>query len=239
MVESDLLLARRTHILRRVEAACRRSGRLPEHVRLVGATKKVPLEAIERAKEAGMEEFAENYARELRRKAEAIPARWHFIGKLQRGTASLVAKAADVIHSGEPGRGLEQVAKQAGRAGRQIEWLAQVDFTGRRQGVHPAGLDRFVEEASALAGLKLVGLMTLPPFSHDPEDSRAYFRRLRELRDTLQTVWPDLVELSMGMSGDYEVAVEEGATMVRVGTALFGERPGPQAPKAGASPTGG
>jgi uncharacterized pyridoxal phosphate-containing UPF0001 family protein len=102
--------------------------------------------------------------------------------------------------------------------------LAQVDFTGRRQGVGPLGLEEFIREASRLPGIRLAGLMTLPPMTSEAEQARPFFIRLRELRNGLRTAFPGLVELSMGMSADYEVAVEEGATMVRIGSALFGDR---------------
>ena len=113
-----------------------------------------------------------------------------------------------------------------------------MDFTGRRQGAPPEDLEAFLHSVQGLAGIGMVGLMTLPPLSEHPEGSRRWFAGLRELRDELRERWPSLVELSMGMSADYEVAVEEGATMVRVGTALFGARPRGRAPDAGGSPGG-
>jgi hypothetical protein len=136
-----------------------------------------------------------------------------------------VADHADVIHSGEPGRAIERVAHRAAREGRRLRCLVQVDFTGRRQGVDPQEIDVAVERMAEIEGIELAGLMTLPPFTEDLDTTRGFFRELRELRDRLRSKWPEMAELSMGMSGDYEVAVEEGATMVRVGTALFGVRP--------------
>jgi uncharacterized pyridoxal phosphate-containing UPF0001 family protein len=130
-----------------------------------------------------------------------------------------------VVHSAEPGRALERLAARAASQGRALPCLLQVDFTGRRQGVEPEEASDAVEKCAALDGLHLVGLMTLPPWTGDPEDTRPYFARLRALRDQIRQAHPAVAELSMGMSGDYEVAVEEGATMVRVGTALFGARP--------------
>jgi pyridoxal phosphate enzyme (YggS family) len=209
----------------RITEACRRSGRSGGKVLLIAATKGVPVDAIRRAREAGIEDLAENYANELAEKALRVPARWHFIGKLQRGTAGRVAKHADVIHSAEPGEAFRRVATRAARAGKTLQCLVEVDFTGTRQGTRPEGVAGFLEEAGNLAGIRLVGLMTLPPWTPDPEGARSYFERLRNLRDALADGHPELHELSMGMSRDYEVAVEEGATMVRVGTALFGSRP--------------
>jgi hypothetical protein len=113
-----------------------------------------------------------------------------------------------------------------------------VDFTGRRQGAPPEDVEAFLHSVEGLPGIEMVGLMTLPPLSEDPEGSRRWFAGLRELRDELRERWPGLAELSMGMSADYAVAVEEGATMVRVGTALFGARPRGRAPDSGGSPGG-
>jgi uncharacterized pyridoxal phosphate-containing UPF0001 family protein len=115
-----------------------------------------------------------------------------------------------------------------------VKCLAEVDYTGRRQGVAPEDLESFLDHLRTLPGLEVIGLMTMPPVTDLPEGARSYFVRLRELRDSLGKAHPDLQELSMGMSADYEVAVEEGATMVRVGTALFGARPADRA-RGGAS----
>jgi pyridoxal phosphate enzyme (YggS family) len=190
----------------------------------VAVTKTVPAELIEAARSEGLEDFAENYASELAEKAPRIRATWHFIGKLQRGTVNRVAEHADVVHSAEPGRAFTRLAARAASAGKVLPCLLQVDFAGGRQGVGPDDAAGAVDSWGTRDGIRLVGLMTLPPWTGDPEATRPYFRRLRELRDRLRQAHPDVAELSMGMSGDYEVAVEEGATMVRVGTALFGPR---------------
>ena len=192
----------------------------------MAVTKTVPLDSVRAAFELGVTDFGENHATELSAKAQAVPATWHFLGKLQAGTAAKVADHAAVIHSGEPGRALERVARRAERAGRAIRCLLQVDFTGRRQGVAPEQAEAAVQRIADLGGIRLTGLMTLPPLTDDLETTRGFFRRLRELRDRLAATRPWMVDLSMGMSEDYEAAVEEGATMVRVGTALFGARPG-------------
>ncbi len=210
----------------RIAAAARRAGRAPGEVTLVGVSKTVPLERVVAMAEAGLEDLGENHAVEMHHKAEALPnVRWHFLGKLQRGTVRHVADVAAVVHSAEPGGALDALARRAAGAGRTLDVLAQVDFTGQRQGLDPADLEAFVERLHGMAGVRPVGLMTLPPLTPVSEEARPYFARLRGLRDDLAARWPGLVELSMGMSGDYEVAVEEGATMVRVGTALFGRRP--------------
>ncbi len=219
---SDAIPAAVTRVRERIALACARSGRAPASVRLVGVTKTVAPEVIRRAVAgAGLTELGENRARDLAVKADEVPATWHFLGKLQRGTAHLVAAHAAWVHSGEPGSGLEAVGRHAARAGTRIRCLVQVDFLGTRQGVAPGEAAAFVEHARSLPGLEVVGLMTLPPMTPGPEGARAYFARLRELLERLSRAYPGLQELSMGMSADYEVAVEEGATMVRIGRALF------------------
>jgi pyridoxal phosphate enzyme (YggS family) len=209
----------------RIAEACRRAGRDPAAVTLVGATKAVPVSRVRAAWGAGVRDFGENYAVDLADKAPQIPATWHFFGKLQRGTAAAVARHAEVVHTAEPGHALARLAARAAAEGRTLRTLIQVDFTGRRQGVAPEGLHAMAEELGRLEGLELCGLMTLPPVTPDAEGARPFFARLRDLGERLRRDVPGLVELSMGMSIDYEVAVGEGATMVRVGTALFGPRP--------------
>jgi PLP dependent protein len=210
----------------RIESACARSGREPREVLLVAVTKTVGLNVIKQARREGLEHFAENYAKELAAKAPHVEATWHFIGKLQRGTAHRVADNAEVIHSALPGSALQRLARHAISRGSSIRCLIQTDFTEQRQGVAPAEVPAAVDACGSLEGIRVVGLMTLPPWTGDPEATRPYFARLRELRDRIRIDQPQVVELSMGMSGDYEVAVEEGATMLRIGTALFGPRPG-------------
>jgi pyridoxal phosphate enzyme (YggS family) len=210
----------------RIAEAAARAGRAPDPVTLVGVSKTVPVERVAEVAAAGLRDFGENRAVEMHRKAAALPdVRWHFLGKLQRGTVRHVADVAAVVHSGEPGDAVDQLARRSAANGRVVDVLAQVDFTGLRQGTDPADLPGFLRHLQTLAGIRPVGLMTLPPLGTDAESARPFFVRLRQLRDDLAATWPGLVELSMGMSADYEVAVEEGATMVRVGTALFGRRP--------------
>jgi PLP dependent protein len=208
-----------------IASACLRAHRDPDGVLLVAVTKTVAIEDIERARDAGIREFAENYANELATKAPHVEATWHFIGKVQRGNVPRIVEHAQVVHSIEPGRSLQRLAARAASESRVLRTLLQVDFTGRRRGVSPEDAGAAARACSSLQGTRLVGLMTLPPWTGDPEAARPYFARLRALRDQIRQDHPEVVELSMGMSGDYEVAVEEGATMVRVGTALFGPRP--------------
>jgi pyridoxal phosphate enzyme (YggS family) len=197
-------------------------------VTLVAVAKGQPAGAIEAAAAAGVRDIGENYVNELATKRDTVAAaglRWHFVGALQSSTAHRVADLADVVHSIGSAHAAGRLAGRAQREGRRIPALVQVDFTGRRNGMEPEDLAGGLARLRGLAGIELRGLMTLPPLTDDAEAARPYFRRLRDLRDGVATGPGDLPELSMGMSGDYEVAVEEGATMVRIGTALFGARP--------------
>ena len=223
--------SRLAEVRERIAAACARAERDPADVRLIGVTKTVAPERVAAAREAGLSEFGENYTKDLEAKSRAVPATWHFIGTLQRGTAHRVAEVADVVHSAEPGHAVRRLARRAVELGRVVPCLVQVDLTGERHGVAPDAVGMFLDAVGGLPGIDLIGLMTLPPHGHDPERARPWFARLRSLRDRLAGTAPGLRELSMGMSADYEVAIEEGATMVRVGTALFGARP----PRAGSS----
>lgn len=224
-VDRDRLERNVAEIRERIAAAAARSGRSADDVTLVGATKTVEPQPLRWAVDAGVTALGENYPQELRRKRADVPdAAWHFIGTLQSGTAHLVADHADVVESLAGERATRRLAARAARAGRTVDALIEVDLTEGRAGVPPAEVDRFADRIATLDGLRLVGVMTVPPIPVRPEDSRPYFARLRELRDALRRQHADVLETSMGMSLDYEVAVEEGATMVRVGTALFGPR---------------
>jgi pyridoxal phosphate enzyme (YggS family) len=222
----DEVLANLARIRGEIAAACERSDRDPAGVRLVAATKTVPVAVVRLAHEAGVEEFGENYVQELATKRSAVPdATWHFIGNLQSHTAHRVAELADIVETLTPGKATLRLAHRAAERGRRIPALIEVDFTGERSGVPPEACEAFADQVADMEGIALVGLMTLPPMPVSPEDARPYFRRLRDLLARVANRHPEAVELSMGMSIDYPVAVEEGATMVRIGTALFGERP--------------
>jgi PLP dependent protein len=207
----------------RIAAACGRAGRLPQEVRLIGVTKTVPPEIVRRAADVGVFEFGENYVQELAAKREAAPdATWHFIGRLQRNKVARVLDLADVVQTLEPGRAADRLAELAANRDRRVDCLVEIDFTGARVGVSPDEAEPFIERLSEDPGLECRGLMTVAPLGSDPRRS---FEALRELRDRLLDRFPGVMELSMGMSEDLEVAVEEGATMVRVGSAIFGPRP--------------
>jgi pyridoxal phosphate enzyme (YggS family) len=211
-----------------IAEAARASGREAGDVRLVAIGKTVPVEAIAWVVEAGVGDVGENYVKELAEKREELAAAsWHYVGSLQSHTAHLVAEESDIVHTLAPGRATERLSRRAEEGGRRIPSLIQVDFTGARNGASPEELAALADGVEELPGLELSGLMTLPPMPEGPEDTRPYFERLRDLRDGLADTHPGLRELSMGMSLDFRAAIEEGATMVRVGTALFGARPHP------------
>jgi len=225
MATEDELRANLDDIREDIARACARSERDVADVTLIAASKAVPIDLVRRAYEAGVGDFGENYVKELRAKHDAVPAaRWHFIGTLQTNTVHHVALLADVVHTVAGGRAAERLARRVAESGRVIDVMIEVDFTGERTGVAADDARALADAMGPIEGLRLVGLMTLPPMPERPDDARPFFVRLRDLRDRIRDSHPEVVELSMGMSLDYRVAVEEGATMVRIGTALFGPR---------------
>jgi PLP dependent protein len=230
-LESELAL-RLADVHRRIALAAARAGRSPGSVRLVAVSKTHPIECVRAAAAAGQRDFGENRVQEALQKIETardLDVRWHLIGHLQSNKARRAAIAFACIHSIDRVDLLQEVDRIAVQAGTSPEVLIQVDLAGEAT-KHGAPVEH-VEAIAAAAGgcraVRLVGLMLLPPFFGDPEEARPYFRQLRELRDRLLADGlpaASLRELSMGMSHDFEVAIEEGATIVRVGTAIFGGR---------------
>ncbi len=224
-------IADRLHGIReRIAAAAGRAGRDPGSVTLVGVSKTVPPERILEAVEAGLADLGENRVQEARDKAPLLPGtvRWHLVGHLQANKANHAARLFQVVHSIDSVDILERLERAAEREGRRMTAMAQVDLAGEatKFGAPVGELDRILETAAGLRCVELGGLMILPPYDPDPGRSRPYFRRLRELLQQAQGrhAGLSLRHLSMGMTEDFEVAIEEGATMVRVGRALFGER---------------
>jgi PLP dependent protein len=220
----------------RVRATAERAGRPADAVTLVGVAKRIATERVAAAVRAGLTDVGENYLQEAAaRRAELVDQiaraaggepRWHFIGRIQTNKARSVAQLFDVVHTldrAELGAALE---RHAAAAGRTLDALVQVNVSGEVQkgGVVPERVESLLDASAAWPHLRVVGLMAIPAASDDAETTRPAFGALRALRDRLATRHPALTQLSMGMSGDFEVAIEEGATIIRVGTALFGPR---------------
>jgi pyridoxal phosphate enzyme (YggS family) len=216
----------------RIEAAARRSGRDPEEVHLVAVSKSVEPERVRQAIEAGVKILGENYVQEAQKKIEALGrgVAWHFIGHLQTNKTRVAVRLFDFIHSVDSLTLAQELNRQAKLQGRILPVLLQVNISGEmtKFGAQAKEVFLLAEKLSPMEGIEVKGLMAMPPFLENPEDSRPYFVGLRKLGERLaQQKIPRIVmeEFSMGMSNDFEVAVEEGATLVRVGTAIFGPRP--------------
>jgi pyridoxal phosphate enzyme (YggS family) len=217
-------------VRRRISAAEARAGRPPGSVGLVAIGKTYPAEVLRQALEAGQRRLGENRVQEAEEKIPALPpeVEWHLVGHLQSNKARRAARLFHWIHSLDSARLARRVSEGAVEAGKTVNVLVQVMLASEeaKTGVLPGELPELLSIVGPLPGLDLRGLMILPPLEKDPEETRPYFRRLRKLAEeaSARGLLPASFVLSMGMSGDYEVAIEEGATLVRVGTALFGRR---------------
>jgi len=214
-----------------IAEAARRANRDPSDIRLMGVTKTVDDQRIAEAIDAGLDIVGENYVQEGKRKIEKMgkPLEWHMIGHLQTNKAKYAVRLFDMIHSVDRLKLARELDKRAGAEGVKIKILVEVNVSGEdsKSGVVRDDAVALVKEIASFDHISLQGLMTMPPWFDDPEDARPYFAALRELRDRIVTEnipRVEMKELSMGMSQDYRVAVEEGATIVRIGTAIFGER---------------
>ena len=220
----------------RAAEAATRASRPALSVTVLGIAKRIPAARVADAVRAGLTDVGENYLQEaLERRLELakqladehVPQpRWHFVGRIQRNKARPIAQHFDVVHTLDRASLGDALERHAAAAERRLDVLIQVNTSGESQkgGVPPEAVDALADAARGWPHLRLVGLMTLPAAFDDPERARPAFRMLRALRDRLEPRHPGLVELSMGMSGDFEVAIDEGATIIRVGTALFGPR---------------
>ncbi len=216
----------------RIAGACARAGRDPREVTLVAVTKTFPPEVVREAVRAGIPDIGENYVQELLEKRDVLAAedvRWHFIGHLQTNKVKQIAGWVAMVHALDSPALAAELERRGAQAGRVIDCLIEVNTTGEgsKFGVSPEKTIDLVRSLAGLRNVRLAGLMTIGPFLPDPEGSRPMFRTLRELRDEAARLGQPnagMEHLSMGMTGDFEVAIEEGATMVRIGTALFGRR---------------
>lgn len=210
-----------------------KAGRNPEDIKLIAVSKTVELPKIVAAVKAGASILGENRIQEARNKITELRAEnpylkpeWHLIGNLQKNKVKIAVQLFDLIHSLDSVELAEALNNYSDKAGKKQRVLVQVKLSDEitKHGVPERDVIQLVQKVTEMKHLQIDGLMTIPPFFDDIEKTRPYFRKLRELRDKLSSEGLDLSELSMGMSGDFKVAIEEGATMVRVGTAIFGER---------------
>ncbi len=220
-----------TEIRQRIVAACTRAGREPESVTLIAVSKTKPISMIEEAYETGSRDFGENKAQDMRDKHDAMEPdiRWHFIGHLQTNKIKYVVGRAHMIHSVDSLHLAQAIEAECVKKNVDMPVLIEVNVAGEESkfGVTPEETEHLIREISILPHLKVTGLMTIAPFVQNPEENRQYFRKLHDLYIDIQSKSIDNVSmsvLSMGMTGDFEIAIEEGATHVRVGTGIFGER---------------
>jgi hypothetical protein len=228
---SNDIVANLERIRTEISAACARCGRDPDGVRLIAVSKTHPVAAVQAAQAAGQTLFGENYVQEFLLKTEVVapPVTWHFLGHLQSNKVKYLAGKVALIHSVDRFSLAEEINRQWGKAGLTAEVLIEVNLGGEmsKAGIAEAELEPLLHQLTTLPHLAVRGLMILPPYFADPEVVRPYFRRLRELAGEMAALGlpgVSMRELSMGMSHDFAVAIEEGATLVRVGTAIFGER---------------
>ncbi|TAN37403.1 MAG: YggS family pyridoxal phosphate-dependent enzyme [Verrucomicrobia bacterium] len=213
----------------RMAAACARAGRKPDEVQLIAVSKTYGPERVREATECGLRLFGENKVQEAEAKVPMCPGNisWHLVGHLQSNKAGRAVALFDQIHSVDSLKLLQRLEAAAAAEGKRLPVLLEINVSGEgsKFGLRPNAAPEVLQHAGALEYAQIAGLMTMPPFTPEAERARTHFRRLRELRDEWSAQFGvPLLELSMGMSHDFEVAIEEGATWIRVGTALFGER---------------
>lgn len=224
----EALEGRITDVYRRIAGACRRVGRQESEVGLVAVSKGIDAGLMKDAIAAGLSVFGENRVQDFMKKYDAIgkQVEWHFIGHLQRNKAKYLTGKVSMIHSLDSLTLAATLNRLSEIQGYPWQVLIQINISGEatKYGIAPSELPDFLDELREMKGIKVCGLMTIAPYCEDPEEVRPVFRRLRELKEDLmqERPWLELRHLSMGMSNDFEVAVEEGATLVRIGSALFG-----------------
>ena len=229
---AETIQSRLKRVKDRVTAAALACGRDPKAVNLVAVSKTVPADRVLAAINAGVTDLGENYVQEAREKIEALgreTVSWHFIGHLQSNKAKYAVKLFDLIHSVDSLKLAKELDRRARAVGKIQKVLVQVNISGEatKSGIETEQAVALVRQMARLDNLSICGLMTMPPYFNSPEKVRPYFRTLKDLGDLIRTeAIPNvsMAELSMGMTGDFEAAIQEGATLVRIGTAIFGER---------------
>jgi hypothetical protein len=231
-MESEVLKKRLSNVKEHIKKAAIDCGRDPDTVHLVAVSKTKPEDAVREAIKAGADILGENYIQEARDKINALssyPVSWHFIGHLQSNKAKYAVKLFDMIHTVDSLKLAKELNKQAKKINKIQKILIQVNISmeSTKSGVHEEDAQKLIKEISLFENISIKGLMTMPPFFNNPEEAGPYFSALRALRDNIRDKAiknVNMQELSMGMTGDFEVAIKEGATLVRIGTAIFGER---------------
>ena len=215
----------------RINKTALKCGRDPESIHLVAVSKTISANRIREAIKAGVTTLGENYVQEARNKFNVLgtlPVSWHFIGHLQSNKAKYAVRLFDLIHSVDSLKLAHELNRQASKVNKIQDILIQINISKEpsKSGSDIQNAANLIKDIVLLENVSVKGLMAMPPFFNNPEKARPYFTTLRDLRDQIQNVLPEVVlnELSMGMTGDFEVAIEEGATLVRIGTAIFGER---------------
>jgi hypothetical protein len=231
LVEMPSIRDNLLRVVERMDRAAARAGRDPGGITLVAVSKTVEPARVREAVEAGVTILGENYIQEARGKIEEVGrgVQWHMVGHLQSNKAKYAVTLFDCIHSLDSISLAREIDRRAAQKGRSMRTLVEVNLSGEaaKFGIGPDEALELIRQTASLKNISIEGLMTMPPYFDDPERARPYFIRLRELRDRILGEGVEGVrmdELSMGMSGDFEAAIEEGATMIRVGTAIFGER---------------
>lgn len=231
MQEIHTVAAAVAEVNAKIEAACKRAGRDPKEVTLIAVSKTMPVEAIREAMACGMVDFGENRPQELRDKQAEItePLRWHMIGALQTNKLKYVIGKTALIHSVDSVHLAEAIEEMSAKKELITEVLLEINIAGEdtKHGIAPETLEDLVRDVARLSHIRIRGLMTVAPYTENAEENRLYFRKMKQLMvdinsKNIDNVYMDI--LSMGMTGDYEIAVEEGATLVRVGTGIFGHR---------------
>lgn len=235
-IRPKAVLERVQSVRERIAQACERAGRSPDEITIVAVSKTFPMQAIESGKAAGLDHFGENRARQLRDKAKARPGtfeggdvKWHMVGHLQTNKAKFIARHADWFDALDSPRLAKELNKRAAKNDRTLPCLVQVNITGEEQkyGLAPSETHDYLDHCAHYDHLDIRGLMAMASFVDDPEDVREEFQQIRELFETYDASnnpQVEMEELSIGMSNDFEVAIEEGSTMIRLGTSIFGPR---------------
>ncbi|MEN3043389.1 MAG: YggS family pyridoxal phosphate-dependent enzyme [Fervidobacterium sp.] len=228
MMLRNEIKSRYEKVLNVVKECAKKTNRNFEEIKIVAVTKAHPVSVIREAWNAGLRVFGENYAQELRDKVKELKEydiKWHYIGRIQTNKLKYIVPVSEIIHSVYREEELVEINKISKKIGKVQSVLIEVNVSAEetKSGVRPEDVESLLEFSKMLENVRIIGLMTIAPFI-EPEKTRDYFRTLRELRDRLSLRYPTVKELSMGMSNDYWVAVEEGSTILRIGTAIFGER---------------